>query len=245
MYNLNPTSKYITKHDDHYSIDLLNVNDSVTIELDMPLHVPGDMFVAGTVNTTSDISVAGPIRIQGHLWGHTVASKTKIVVVGVIGLQGSLRSGGSIIALDSVNLGGNLLADKKISVCGNLTLAKSISAKEILIVNGDIHCDENIAVGLVFAPEGIVVCGGEVKVAGMAVDKYAVVKNNNGTFILMGEMGWNKQGKLFSDVILNLDERVEALLAKEDKSDAQSDFLQKITFARDLATPFVEPKNED
>ena len=242
MLTINENNAYITKEDDHYSIALLNVNDSVRIELDMPLKVLGDLSVAGSLDSNTDVTADGTIHVQGNVTGSTLASKTRMTIVGAVQLGGSIRSRGEIKLYGKSAIEGNLVADNSLRAFNKVSVGKNISVKELFFAHDEVYCSERISVGMMFMPEAKVHCDGEIKVAGEIINTYAVVKNATGTLVLMDDMAWVKKGDSISNPIVEVEKMVNEINQKEDKSAKELDFLIKATFAKKLSTPFKEVK---
>ena len=81
MQVITRNSKYLVHTETHYVITTLVANDDLEVDLDKPLEVSSDLFVAGNVRSNVDLSVEGKAIIKGNFSGKTLAAKKGIVIV--------------------------------------------------------------------------------------------------------------------------------------------------------------------
>jgi cytoskeletal protein CcmA (bactofilin family) len=165
----------------------LIVNDDLTIDLDKPLQVSGNLFVAGTVHSNSTLSIDGTAVVNGNFIGKTLAAVGGIQIQASLELSGSLRSNKKVI----IGVG---------RVTGDIVINRSLFVSRGLDVQGDVAIGETLQLGSFSTFNGLLVagilidakdaftCNGSVKLAGNIVETYARICIADSVVIKMGDV---------------------------------------------------------
>ena len=199
---------YIEDRGDHYSIPILNVNDSLKIDLDKRLHVESSVFVAGDLDC-GDIVVDGLIVVNGNVVASGVQAH-EIYFMRNANISGNVLSrtnaqfgrtwiGGSMIS------NGNVLALSDLSIIGDLSVAVSIHAK------GNLKAAANVSIGAMLDVSGEFVCKKEAKIAGSAITTYGKYSDGLFTIVVTDTVIIVGNSKGVADVYDDIDEKLNDL----------------------------------
>jgi len=171
MLTIDKNYSYITRHDDHYSVDTIMSSDSVTIELDKPLVVQGNVNICGFL-FCEDLSINGSAIISEGLAGNAVSAES-IVVKGSTIISESLYTK-DLMRLGPSQLKGTILSDRNIQILGQADIEGNIGAGQILDLRGDVVAQGRVMAGLVATIRNTFSVDGDMKIHGEIVDKYTM-----------------------------------------------------------------------
>ena len=178
---LKKDNQYLTEHDDHYSISVLNINDSLSIDLDKRLHVESDIFISGDLEC-SDISCTGNIIVNGDVIAKNITGE-EIFLMRNSAISGNIHGKkniqfGKAIVMGTVISNGNILAVSELKV------HKDISAAVSLVCRSNAHFMGRVSAGAVLDVAYKLMCEDEIKIAGTKVNKYGRFSDSRNVFIV-------------------------------------------------------------
>jgi len=240
MQTILKTNKYISKNKDHYTISSLIVNDDLYVNLDMPLSVLNDLFVAGNLKADNDISIEGRTLINGTFSGKSLASKKGIVIRQNSLVSGSLRSDNHI-TVEGLRISSDIVTNKSFVASGQVDSKGNMAAGETIVLSKFSSFKGSIVAGLMIDAKESFSCGGKVKIGGMIVNTYARICVSDAVFIKTGEIlnGYHR-GKKF-DTIPDFSEDIKRRISKKEPSSLDKLFVIGMTPLLNSEMAIVSP----
>jgi len=203
---LNKDSDYIEDRGDHYSISLLNINDSLTIDLDKRLHVETNVFIAGDLQC-DEIIVGGSMIVNGNTIAKVIQAN-EVYLIRNVSVENSILGRANIQLGKSVISGtlisnGNLLATSDVRVKGNTSVALSMLVKGNALFNG------KVSVGAVLDASYELFCNDEVRISGIPVTKYGRYSDGEYVFVVTDNMMSISVSSGLSEIYDNMAEKIE------------------------------------
>ena len=182
---LTVNSRFLDKKKEGYVVSALIVNEDLVVELNAPLIVIGDMFIAGRLLSSVDIEVGKTFVCVGQVESRTLDIKGEAVFKGKANINGSLRTGKKLIA-QNIDVSKNIVSNDSIYITGRENSVKSMVANSFLMVCGNLTVKDKIGAGTGIDIRGQLKCEGRMKVSGIEVFEYGRVSFGNIAFNLYG-----------------------------------------------------------
>lgn len=205
---LTKENDYIVDRDDHYSISILNINDSLQVELDKRLHVEGDAFIAGDLSC-KDLVVDGTLVVNGNVSANSIQAneiylmRNSSIEDNLVG-RANIQIGRSIVK-GSIISNGNLLAVSDITVLGNTSVAVTFIAK------GKAKFSGSLAVGALLDAHYSFECNSEVKIAGILVTEYGRISDGKYVYVITDTIMSIGVSNGAADIFENINTKIEEL----------------------------------
>lgn len=230
---IDKSNDYITDRGDHYSISILNVNDSLQIELDKRLHVDGDAFIAGDLSC-QDLVVDGTIVVNGNVSANDIQAneiylmKNSVIEGNLVG-RSNIQLGRTIVR-GSVVSNGNMLTISDIRVVGNTSVAVT------LITKGNARFAGDLAVGALLDAHYLLVCKSDVQIAGTKVSKYGRISNGNYVYMITDSVLSIATSNGAADVFENIEDKFLEISKEENETPSKEKFLlDNFSWIRNIA----------
>ena len=236
MHTIADGNKFILDQGEFYSISSLIVNDDLKIDLTKPLHVSGNLFVAGTVYSNTDVSVDGAIIINGGFNGDTLASIGGIQIQALLNLNGSLRSN-KTVTIGSGEVKGDIVINRNMFVTRGLNAHGDVAVGETIYLGGFSTFNKLLVAGLCIDAKDAFSCNGKVKLAGEIVETYARICVANSVVIKMGDIICGRVGGINMEPIVGSNKYLDSL---EEQKNPQLTFFESILLTLRKTLPHIE-----
>lgn len=221
------TYDYIVDMGDHYSIAMLNINESLAIELDKRLHVGTTMFISGDLSSNVDIVVDGPIVANGAIAIKGIQA-SDIYFMRDATIDGNILSR-SNIHIGRCNIKGDVVANNSIHFVSSAIIVGDISAAVNLVAKSSIKVSGNISTGGTLDAHSSIECNGGIRMAGKNVSKYCRYNNGRFTCVATDNVYSIFNDTLVAEVVEDIEDKAEDIMDLDREPTDREKFILSIS----------------
>lgn len=209
MLKITKSNQYLSFNNGRYLMSSLIVNDNVMVDLDFPLDIGQDVFIAGELTSKVEIEAKGSILVNGGFFGTTLVAGKSITIRGESNFSESVRALNTI-SLEKSTVRGNIISNQDVKVHGDLDCEGNIAAgaKAVFydkcIVGGRLVAGELIDARSSFSVKG------NVKMYGFEFSKYARICYDGIVFVLSDDF----IQVVDKNRVFNINEKLEKIASK-------------------------------